>query len=742
MNSKTATMAFGAFALLALFPSIARAGAQDPSPEAQLMMYLINLARHDPPTWQKDNNLVADLSQVAAQMPLAVNRNLVGSSTFHATEMATFNYFAHQSAVTGDWPNKMARDNGYVLPAFYPNNTNNIEGIAAGTTDARSTINLLIEDKGVNPPGHRIQLLSMDAFNQANREMGVGHAFNAQSTYGDYWALHTAWVNSTDEFLTGVIFNDANSNGLFDLNEGLGGVTIANGATSAVTNAAGGWSMPITDGTYTLTASGGSFKGTATAKVTVVGANVEIDFISGNPAGIVNFAKVALNSQPAGTGGNVAVPVGGSGLSVIPGITTIIGAGTDAGGLGGHGQQPIPCFEQSQGGGTAPVSVTFDPSCSYLPVSLNAAQTYLYQATWDFGDGTVLAVPPSGPTADPTQALSVILHGYNAPSIYTVSLTLNISVLNVGALTGVPGQTATVTSQVHVATVNFPPTPVINIASSPADGTLPYTLVIDPSGSFDEDGFIMWAAIDWGDGTSQLITPSAPGLAALPGPLGTTLQHTYTQPGVYNVKLSVIDNGRVPLGSSGPIPAPTSTDPNLVLANLVGYANAAFPQFSKLFNPALKQAFLTVSIPGSMVVTKGQFKVNFTSQGSDAFNVMFNSNSTVDSIADAGVVLTLGSGPKALTLPVFHTDARGHFSNQAQGLAFDYNAKKKTVQLKITHAALAAALGLINANVVNGNVDVPVFFTINGSTPLAATVRFVYNSKQGRSGVGKNARSK
>jgi hypothetical protein len=45
----------------------------------------------------------------------------------------------------------------------------------------------------------------------SHREIGAGHAFNAAATYDDYYAIHTAYVNTSDLFLTGVVYNDANA---------------------------------------------------------------------------------------------------------------------------------------------------------------------------------------------------------------------------------------------------------------------------------------------------------------------------------------------------------------------------------------------------------------------------------------------------------------------------------------------------------------------------------------------------
>ena len=281
------------------------------SPEEQLFVYLLNRARNNPQQYQIDAGLTGqvDLSAVAASMPLAVNDKLFDSTEFHVNDMVANNYFAHQSPVSGLWPNKMARNAGYALPTTLPaggnsywildDNSNQIESIAAGTISntADYALKQLIVDSGENPPGHRIHLLAMDAFNQLWREVGVGYAYGAATTYGNYWAIHTGVIASSDEFLTGVVYNDANGNGKYDLNEGLSGVTVSAGSgKSVVTNAAGGWSIPITAGTYTVTTSGGAFVGTSSTSVTVGSANVEVDFLSGKSDVYVNFQKVATTA--------------------------------------------------------------------------------------------------------------------------------------------------------------------------------------------------------------------------------------------------------------------------------------------------------------------------------------------------------------------------------------------------------------------------------------------------------------
>jgi hypothetical protein len=270
--------------------------------EEQLFVYLLNRARHDPAAYAQEVGLGNLLDGIAAQPPLAVNNNLFDSTDFHAKDMADSNYFAHQNPVTLEWPNRMARDAGYVLPPSFADTQNNIESIAGGTTTAESTLALLLEDAGVPGAGHRVHLLATVGFFQLHREIGVGHAYNVNSMYQDYWAIHTAYRTGANPFLTGVVFNDLDLDGRYDLNEGLAGITITVGGAKYYTNAQGGYSIPATAGSRTLTVQGAGFTGTATATVDVTDQNVEVDFLSGHATGIVNFGPAAPGPVAASDG--------------------------------------------------------------------------------------------------------------------------------------------------------------------------------------------------------------------------------------------------------------------------------------------------------------------------------------------------------------------------------------------------------------------------------------------------------
>ncbi|MCA8914550.1 MAG: hypothetical protein KDB90_03990 [Planctomycetes bacterium] len=289
---------------------------QAPTAAEMAFIYELNRARSDPQQYDTDNSLGGILNGVAAQPPLAINLYLVQSSRFHSAEMAANGYFAHQSAVTGDWPNKMARDAGYTLPTSWTNTNNYIESIAViGTSGSSITyspaaaLKALIVDAGVPSLGHRKHLLAMDSWNQAFREIGTGYAEGIGWTGGinaaAYWAIHTGRHDTDPVWLTGVVYNDTNSNGRYDQGEGLSGVTVsATGPSSlnTVTTTGGGWSIAASAGAWNLTCNGGSFSGTATASVTLSSANVEVDFESGTAAGEVGFGN-QLPNPPGGSSG-------------------------------------------------------------------------------------------------------------------------------------------------------------------------------------------------------------------------------------------------------------------------------------------------------------------------------------------------------------------------------------------------------------------------------------------------------
>lgn len=382
-----------------------------PTSDEQLFVYLLNKIRHDPQAYDDEADLGGILDGVAARQPLAVNADLFDSSRFHAVEMADNNYFGHQSQVTGDWPNKMAEDQGYDLPFYFDLDANNIESIAAGNAygNPADVIELLIVDAGVPSLGHRKHLLGIDDFYAQAQEIGIGHGFNLSSLYDHYWAAHITFSDEDDLFLTGVVYQDSNANQAFSLNEGLAGVTVSidGQPLQTQTNTAGGWSIQVPGpGTYTVQVSGGSFAGTASSTVVVGSDNREIDFISGLSIGIVDFNTLPTepNDPPVNT-----VPPGPLNLQedVSFAVTGISIADPDAGTASvsvtltvGQGTLHIPTNVTngvigSHVSGNDTGSVVLMAPLSKINATLANAQGLVYRGASNFNGADTLTVVTS-----------------------------------------------------------------------------------------------------------------------------------------------------------------------------------------------------------------------------------------------------------------------------------------------------------------------------------------------------------
>jgi hypothetical protein len=249
----------------------------DPVIDAQMLVYEINRARANPAAFAAEAGVALPAETVPAP-PLAIDPRLASSATFKANEIATNGYFGHQSAVTGVWPNRLARDHAFPLPSEWSDGANNIESLHSGSP---SPFNVLLSF--FNSPSHRRHLFAESAFFLSHNVVGVG-----RSSTANVWAVHTAYASTTDRFITGVVYADLDGNGRMNLGEGLGGVTVSAGGSSTTTNAGGGYAIQVGTGTHTVTVAGGPFVGQSSRTVTVGGHNVGVDFVSG--AGTVAVA--------------------------------------------------------------------------------------------------------------------------------------------------------------------------------------------------------------------------------------------------------------------------------------------------------------------------------------------------------------------------------------------------------------------------------------------------------------------
>jgi uncharacterized protein YkwD len=114
--------------------------------------------------------------------PLEWDENLARAARYHAYDLATQDYFNHDS---------YDRKNGKLVEVggtferirkFYSASFVNSENIAAGNASAEATYN-----QWFNSPGHYANM-----FNSASRKVGLGVFEDENSTYGYYWVFCTA----------------------------------------------------------------------------------------------------------------------------------------------------------------------------------------------------------------------------------------------------------------------------------------------------------------------------------------------------------------------------------------------------------------------------------------------------------------------------------------------------------------------------------------------------------------------
>jgi uncharacterized protein YkwD len=241
----------------------------------QLMLEELNAARANPTAYGQ--SIGVDLSSVAPSQPLAFDPLLIAAAQGHSQDMNDNAYFDHVSP-SGQDPGARITAQGYSWTSWG-------ESIAAGYATPASALSALIIDSGVPDLGHRVQLLAMTQVFQTQSEVGIGMVLNGSGPYSDYYTIDTAEPQSGGPFLTGVVYNDANGNGQYDVGEGLGGVTIAvQGAGSTTTWASGGYTLQLNPGTYTVTASGGGLATPFSEVVTIGSQNVQLNITPNSQA--------------------------------------------------------------------------------------------------------------------------------------------------------------------------------------------------------------------------------------------------------------------------------------------------------------------------------------------------------------------------------------------------------------------------------------------------------------------------
>jgi len=319
--------------------------AGDPTGAEQLVLELINRARANPTAEGtrlgidiKEGLTLAEQALAGVRPPLAMNKILLQVAREHSLDMWTRSYFDHPTP-EGKIPSQRMTDAGYIW-------TTAGENIATGSAHTAAALeDLLMIDAGVTGRGHRVNLLDIRS-GAVFREIGVGSHDGASANGMGFKNFLTQdfGTQATGPFVLGVIYNDLNKNGFYDMGEGIGGINVSpdSGTHFAVTSTSGGYAFPVAaSGALTITASGGGLTSPVTQTITLNGSNAKVDFTptggvpgGGTPDGGGTFVSNSKKDTDGdgfpdemeaalGTQSNSAAstPLGGSAAGAVQALT-------------------------------------------------------------------------------------------------------------------------------------------------------------------------------------------------------------------------------------------------------------------------------------------------------------------------------------------------------------------------------------------------------------------------------------
>lgn len=246
--------------------------------------------------------------------PLAPNARLSTASSSHSKDMAESG-FQHESPSSNYYPSNSspytrALIEGYTnqIIGYYENIGNGWSGSSSlpyppeGYSPYNFHTNLFI-DAGIDGRGHRQAIL-----NAVGREIGLGfyktNFFDGTNYWTSDYDTQDFGADSSNHFFTETVFNDANTNSVYDVGEGVGGIEIRlwdgphQAAWYDVSGASGSFAIPIntlTDG--------------HTIRLELTNTNAtsrQITF----PLGYTTLAAVTLTNQETFIAGYYAQPSG------------------------------------------------------------------------------------------------------------------------------------------------------------------------------------------------------------------------------------------------------------------------------------------------------------------------------------------------------------------------------------------------------------------------------------------------
>ena len=286
-----------------------------PTNQEQLFLELINRARLDPTAEAArqgialNKDLAANTISTAQKQPLTFNELLNDSADAHTAWMLSTGTFSH-TGVGGSNPGQRMASAGYVFAGSWAWGENLAWAGSTGAIDANAYVYTLHRNLFLSY-GHRTNTMT-----EAFKEIGVGAAAAPFQGYNALIVTQNFATTGTTAFVTGVAYNDTDSNNFYSVGEGRGGITAELSLNSTILDSvaswsSGGYSLGTTStGAMQITFSGGGLGATMGATFTLGTTNAKIDLVNGNTiqsSVSVTLTDAALNLTLLGINGTTGI---------------------------------------------------------------------------------------------------------------------------------------------------------------------------------------------------------------------------------------------------------------------------------------------------------------------------------------------------------------------------------------------------------------------------------------------------
>jgi hypothetical protein len=263
--------------------------------EEQYLVELINRARLDPVAEQTiSGDVLARASNSEPDEPLAVLGSLAEAARGHSQDMIDRDFFSHTNP-DGQGPTARAAEEGYSGGVG-----ENIAYYTTGraVTDSQGRVDLLHENLWASD-GHQNNLLG-DSYNV----IGTGYVEGNYDGWDGTTMVTEKFASDGNTYLTGVVIEDADNDDFYDIGEGQGDVRVTawdedGNSYATSTWEAGGYTLELPPGTYTVRFEGGDLDQPYETTVTVTDENIKLDVEDPGVASVTATATAPGGSAEA-----------------------------------------------------------------------------------------------------------------------------------------------------------------------------------------------------------------------------------------------------------------------------------------------------------------------------------------------------------------------------------------------------------------------------------------------------------